>query len=160
MDKTASVPPAFPTRMIRDFLPFVEKRRDPLQPFELEQIEEGQSQWIPPIFQTDATPMPHMMASPGRQGLLAGLAAGTAGGAAGYAAGQHFGIDPRIGAAVGGIPIGMLAALLQYKNRWKKNEHIEEVLRRLEPGSTRRDFKVQEMLEHALARRYGETNLE
>jgi hypothetical protein len=146
--------------MIRDFLPFVEKRRDPLQPFELEQIAKGQSQWIPPIFQTDATDMPHMMASPGKQGLMAGLAAGAVGGAAGYTVGDAAKINPWIGAAAGGIPLAALAALLQYKNRWKKNEHIEEVLRRLEPGSTRRDFKVQEMLEHALARRYGETNLE
>jgi hypothetical protein len=162
MDKSAAeaAPASIPSRMIRNFIPFAPDRRDPLEPFELKQMEEGQSQWFPPIFQTDATPMPHMMASPARQGLLAGATAGALGGAAGYGAGQYAGIDPRIGAAIGGIPLGMIAALLQYKKRWKKNEHIEEVLRRLEPGSTRRDFVVQEMLEHALARRYGATNLE
>lgn len=100
-------------------------------------IAAGQSQWFPKIFQSFATPIPEMMASPGRAAALAGLLSGTFGAGIGAAAtgGKSVGVPVAAGLGAGG-----LSALLAYYGRKASNEDLEEIMRRLPAGATKRDY--------------------
>jgi hypothetical protein len=168
--KTAAAPPSIPARLVNHLVP-VGPRRDPMSADEDQEVEEGQSQWMPKLMQTDSTSIPEMMASPAKQGLLAGGAGAVAGGLGaaglGYAASklapQFAGADPGkaallsglVGAGVGGIGAG----LSRYKTQHKDNEHKEEVMRRLPAGATKHDYVNTEMLWEALMNRFGGANV-
>ena len=148
---------AFPTRMMGKFVP-VGSRRE-LEPDEEADVARGESQWYSPIIHSDAQPISELLASPGRQALAMGLVGAGAGGAGGYYAGQKMGLNPTLSALVGAAGIGLPVALSRYVSRWKQNEHLKEVMRRLPPGATRRDLSAESMLADALAHRFGEEKL-
>lgn len=85
-----------------------------------------------------------MMASPGRQALLAGLAGGALGvgaGTAALASGQGGpGAAGGLAAVTGGLGLGGLAALATYLYRKAKNEGLVELMRRLPENSNKRDL--------------------
>jgi hypothetical protein len=117
---------------------------------EKKEIEAGKSRWFPKLFKSYATPASQLMASPGRQALMAGIPAGVVGamlgaGVGGSMQGGGQGLlsdaaRPAAGAAIGGLGIGGLAALLTYLTRNQRNEDVEEIMRRLPPHPTRRDI--------------------
>jgi hypothetical protein len=165
MQKSAAAP-SVPARLISHLVP-VGPRRDPMLPEEEEEIQKGQGQWLPKMLQTDSTSIPQMMASPTKQGILAGAGGAALGGvgAAGLGAlaskfapglvggdtGKVATIAGLLGAGVGGVGVG----LNRYRGQNKRNEHMEEVMRRLPPGSTKHDYVNAEMLWEALMARFG-----
>lgn len=146
------------------------KRRE-LAPDEQSLLGNESQKWMPRIFTSDADSPAVDAASPGRSALLAGLSVGgigaLAGGLAGSTPGTHtlpplpYSIVPgqpqeprelsqfvpgtpfNMGtAAAVGIPAGLIAALVAYKQRQARNKDVEESMRRLPQGATRRDVEA------------------
>jgi hypothetical protein len=108
-------------------------------PEEEEAVEAGKSRWLPTLFQSYSTPVPAMMADPGKQALLAGLLGAGLGGSIGLGLGHRLGnenLGGAIGAGIGGLGAGGLA----YFARQAKNQDLEEIMRRLPPGARKRDY--------------------
>lgn len=113
-----------------------------LSPHEEEALEAGKKRWLPRIFQSYGTPIPELMASPLKTGLIFGLPAGVLGaglGSAigGAATGKNF---SGTGALIGGLGAGGLAALAASMDREAKNEGLEELMRRMPEGAAKRDL--------------------
>lgn len=126
---------------IQSFLPLL-KRRDQLNPEEQAAIQSGQSQWFPKLFPSDATPLPQMMASPLKNGLLSALIPAVAGGSLGHLAGSQFGpMAGLTGASIGALGLGGVSGLIAALQRRAENENLEEAMRRLPPNATLRDRK-------------------
>lgn len=107
------------------------------------QIAEGQSQWLPQIFQSYKTPVPKMMASPAKTALILGLLGAGVGGGLGAAVGSDGGYDAMggIGGGVLGAGIGGLGGgLLGYFGRRAGNETLEDLMSRYPVGATKRDI--------------------
>jgi hypothetical protein len=113
----------------------IHRRRD-LDPGERAEVAEGQGRILPRIFQSGATPIPQMMASPGWSGLGTGLLGGAGGAALGAGLSQG---DPLI-AGLGGLAGAGLGGLLGYHSRAARNEDLVEAMRRLPAGAVRRDY--------------------
>lgn len=118
--------------------------RRPLDRDEEEALESGRSQFFPAIPQDAGTPIPELMASPWKQSLMAGLVAGGLGGAAGNYLGGTKGL--LLGAALAGLPAALTAGIY----RREKNEDLEESMRRLPPGSTKRDYDADQVVQQAI----------
>ena len=156
-----SAAPGVPARMMGRMIP-MEGRRTELAPDEEKEIAEGKSQWLPKILQHEDTPIPRMMASPAKSGLIQALIGALAGGAAG--AGIGYGADRlRPGAdssmplmmALGAGTVALGMGLHKVKEQSADNAHKEEAIRRLPPHSTKRDYTNSEMLLDAMKNRYG-----
>jgi hypothetical protein len=119
-------------------------------PSEREDIEEGQSRAMPTIFQNYGTPVSEMMASPLKQSLIAGVPAALLGAVAGHALG---GKNPGLGAAIGGLGAGGVAGLARYFGQQNTNEGLEELMRRLPEGATKRDLLADPAYQADLDRR-------
>lgn len=140
--------PGFHSLATQQYAP-IQGRRE-LGPEEEEEIAAGKSRWIPKIFKSYSTPASELMSSPGKGALMAGGIGGGVGALVGGMFGARMqgggqavlpdGFRPAAGAAIGGLGLGGLAALLEYYSRNKRNEDIEELMRRLPPGATRRDL--------------------
>lgn len=125
------------------------KKRE-LSPEEKAEIEEGQSRWMPEIFQSYATKPKDMMASPGKQSLLYGLGGGLAGAGLGGMAGAAIsqggaGGTPNpntaaLGAMIGALGVGGTSALLSYLSQDAKNKGLVDQIQRLPRGATKRDL--------------------
>jgi hypothetical protein len=126
-------------------------------------ISEEKTHWLPKIFQSYQTPIPELLASPGKQSVGAGLLGGGLGALLGGAAGASMqgggqaglpdGYRMAAGAAAGGLGLGGIMALLQYYTRKKKNEDIEELMRRLPEGAVRRDMLADPVYQKDLDRK-------
>ena len=143
-----------PTRLINRFIP-VDARRNELTSDEEQQITKGKSQWLPKIIQTDAISIPSMMASPAKQSLIHALLGGAGGAAAGGFAGSFLGGHTGLGAAIGGAGLGGLMGLRKYLKQFHRNEHLEEIMRRLPVGATKRDLEGEEMVARGVEDRFG-----
>lgn len=119
----------------------VQGKRD-LSSEEQGQVEGSKSNLIPKLFVSRKTPIHEMMASPGKQALLAALLGGGLGAAGGGVMGAGMGGAPGgvLGAGIGGLGLGGLAALMQYYSRKQQNENLEDAMTRLPEGATYRDF--------------------
>lgn len=95
--------------------------------------EEGQNQWMPRVFSSEATPLTEMLASPVRQGLLHGGLGAAAGGALGSLAGPA---GTAVGAGIGGVAGGLYG----FGHRREENDRVIDALRRLPPGAVNRDY--------------------
>lgn len=134
-----------PALAMQSMMPVVQKRR-PLTHKEKINATAGESRWLPRIFQSEGTPITETMSSPGRGALLAGLGAGALGAGAGGLLGAQLSPDVGpagvpLGALVGGLGVGGLAALLAYHNRKANNEGVREMMTRLPQDATLRDLE-------------------
>jgi hypothetical protein len=151
----AGLPAGLIRRMVQ-----LQGRRNEFMPDEEAAIRHGKSQMFEPIIQGEETPIPELMASPGKQSLTAGALAAAAGGLMGHQIGDKalpaLGMEahPMAGAAIGAGTLGTLAALYQYINRNEQNKDLEETMRRLPPGATKRDLDAEELLTDAFTRRF------
>lgn len=111
-----------------------------LAPHEEEALAAGKSRWLPRIFQSYGTPIPELMASPLKTGLIYGAPIGILGAGLGSAIGgkHHSGL----GALIGGLGAGGLAALAAGMDRAAKNEGLEELMRRMPEGAAKRDLEA------------------
>ena len=118
-------------------IPDVSAHRE-LAPHEEDALAAGKSRWLPRIFQSYGTPIPELMASPLKTGLIFGVPAGLLGAGLGSALGgkQHSGM----GALIGGLGAGGLAAIAAGMDREAKNEGLEELMRRMPEGAAKRDL--------------------
>lgn len=108
-------------------------------------LEAGKSRWLPRIFQSYGTPVPELMASPAKTGLIFGVPAGLLGAGLGSAiGGAAQGPSGKgyagLGALVGGLGAGGLAAVAAGMDREAKNEGLEELMRRMPEGAAKRDL--------------------
>lgn len=116
-----------------------------LSPDEERALETGKSRWLPRIFQSYGTPIPELMASPLKTGLIFGVPAGLIGAGLGSAiGGAAHGANGKgysgMGALLGGLGAGGLAALAAGMDREAKNEGLEELMRRMPEGAAKRDL--------------------
>ena len=113
-------------------------RRHGLDEFDRHDVERGQSQWMPQMFQSPNTPIPMMMSHPGKTGLLAGLAGGAAGGLLGGTIMSK--THPQLGALIGALGLGGATGLITGLQQKATNDGLLEMMHRLPPGSTKRDL--------------------
>ena len=101
---------------------------------EQQDVDEAQQNALPTIFQGYGTPLPEMMSSPTWSGWggagLGGLVGAGLGGAAG---------GPAL-AGLGGLAGAGLGGLMGYHGRKAHNQGIVDLMKRLPPGATRRDY--------------------
>jgi len=118
------------------FQPMLPQRRirRPLTEQEGRDVARGRSQWLPQTVKGVGVPLSMMMASPWKQALMAGLAGGAggalAGGSIGGAAQQ-----PALGAAIGGLGVGGVAALLAGLRRSSMNKSLMDLMKRMPPNA-------------------------
>lgn len=82
--------------------------------------------------------------------LMPALAMGALGGGAGALAGAGIGKakgNQEMGALIGGLGVGGVAALLSYLKRKQENANIEEIMRRLPRGATLRDYEADPLIQ-------------
>lgn len=90
-------------------------------------IDQGERQWMPRLWSSEATPLAKTLAGPGRQALLFGVPSAVAGGFLADAMGGNAGIGAGIG--------GLAGAVAAYLHRRRQNERTEYAMRRLLPGA-------------------------
>jgi hypothetical protein len=146
----------FPARLLGKFMPLGERRQE-LEPEEQQALERAGRQWIQPVIETDSTPITDLVTSPLRQGVLEALPAALLGGSAGYGFGSltgHF--LPRMAATAAGAGLlGTLGFAHRAILTHRRNSKIQELVRRLPPGSTLRDLGLEQLLERSMLRRFN-----
>jgi hypothetical protein len=106
-----------------------------LSPEERAEVEAAEGRMIPSLFQGYGTPLPEMMSSPGWSGAGGAALGGLVGGGLGLGLGGG-----PVGAGLGGLAGAGLGGLLGYQGRQASNAGIVDLMRRLPPGATRRDY--------------------
>lgn len=119
---------------MQQYLP-LSARRTRFSPAEDAAIAQGQSQWLPALFTSMADSPAVDMHSPGKAALMAALLGGGAGAGVSHIMGGSTGTT----AGVGGVA-ALLSALAAYHSTQANNEGIEEMMRRIPTGGTRRDM--------------------
>lgn len=129
-----------PQLAVQQYMPTSHRRA--LTDEEHADIHRGEKQWLPSIFQSYGTPLPSMLASPWKQGLLSGLAGAGIGGLAGAGIGSSMKtpMATGIGALAGAIGLGGTAGLVTGLSRSAKNEGIVEMMKRLPENAVKRDL--------------------
>lgn len=153
--KSAGPYPGFHSVATQQYAPVMGRRE--FDPEEEKEIEAGKRRWFPKIFKSYSTPASQLLSSPGKGALMAAVPGAAIGAGLGAMAGgalqpvteQIYGGSPSrpgdgkrmaYGAAVGGLGLGGLMALLAYYKRKQRNENVEELMGRLPPHATRRDI--------------------
>jgi len=80
---------------------------------------------------------------------------GALGGAGGALLGSGFGKatgNQEVGALLGGLGGGGIAALISYLKRKQENSNIEEIMRRLPRGATLRDYEADPLVQKDMDR--------
>jgi hypothetical protein len=106
-----------------------------LSPEERAEVEAAEGRMIPSLFQGYGTPLPEMMSSPGWSGAGGAALGGLVGGGLGLGLGGG-----PVGAGLGGLAGAGLGGLLGYQGRQASNAGVVDLMRRLPPGATRRDY--------------------
>jgi len=129
----------FKRHNVQSLLPISERRG--LSSDEGREIQHGEEQWIPKIFESLSDSPAVRMANPGAQAALWGAGMG-------LPAAALIGSATDSGAAgvVGGAAVGGLASLLAFYHRRQKNEDIREIMKRLPEGANLRDFEADPIL--------------
>lgn len=131
---------------MQQFMPLVARRHN-FSPDEQRDIQDGQSQWFPRLFKSLADSPAVDMMSPGRAALMAGLGGGSLVGLGLHAAG----VSPK-GVAGGALGSGALAALAAHFATRAHNNTVEETMRRIPEGGTRRDVLSDPVLQAEMNR--------
>lgn len=130
--------------------------RHKLDPDERERIAEGESRWLPRVFQSYGTPAHEMMSSPGKGALLYGLGGAGLGALAGHAIGNgsnQAGLtSASLGAALGAAAGGIGAGTLGYLSRSANNEGIKELMSHSPKGATKRDLLADPVYQRDIGR--------
>jgi len=141
------------TTPMQQFMP-IQNRRN-FSAAEQDDIRAGKDRWLPKIFQSYGTPATQMMSSPLKGGVLTGLGITGAGALLGALLSAKGG-NPYAGAMGGaalGAGFGVPAGLMTYLGRRQNNENIEELLRRLPSGATKRDILADPVYQKDLDRK-------
>lgn len=130
----------------QQFLPIQAKRQ--LTSLDQAEVKRGLSQWWPTVFQSYATPLYKMLASPFKSGIIGGLLAGVA-------TGIYTGLMRASGGATILITAGaaLLVGAISYFSRQQSNENVLDLMQRLPEGSTKRDMLSDPVYQKDLDRR-------
>lgn len=126
---------ATPLVGVQSYLP-TSRRRQRFTPGEELAIGEGQSQWMPQIFTSQADSPAVDLANPDKNAAMWAAPAAIAGGVAGRQI--H---DSTLGGAVGATALGALTYLLARRARQASNDNVIERMRRIPANGTRRDVE-------------------
>ncbi|MFN8614459.1 MAG: hypothetical protein U0003_00900 [Vampirovibrionales bacterium] len=126
----------------QQYLPIQAKRQ--LTQLDQAEVQRGLNQWWPTVFQSYATPLHNMLASPAKSGIIGGLIGGGIAGL--YAAflrkasvlGTVTKRNPWVALGVGAVALGMGA--ISYFTRQQTNENVLDLMQRLPEGATKRDM--------------------
>lgn len=113
---------------------------------ETKKVEDRKRALIPALFPNYSDSPAAKMYSP----LMPALAMGALGGGAGALAGAGIGKakgNQGMGALIGGLGVGGIAALISYLERKQENANIEEIMRRLPRGATLRDYEADPLVQ-------------
>lgn len=113
---------------------------------ETKKVEDRKRALIPALFPNYSDSPAEKMYSP----LMPALAMGALGGGAGALAGAGIGKakgNQEMGALIGGLGAGGIAALISYLKRKQENANIEEIMRRLPRGATLRDYEADPLVQ-------------
>lgn len=154
-DKRAAAPSntQFPAQVISHLVPLVDRRED-FDPDEKAEMDRREKRLFPKLWKVDSTPIPELLASPAKQGLLGGLAGAAAGGGLGYAGAKALGGNSLLGGLAGAGVGGLLGGVETARRRYFHNAHVKEILRRLPKGSTYRDYDTEQRLLDAFTQRF------
>ncbi len=130
---------------VQSYLPIQDKRAVTTQ--ESAEIEKGLKRWWPKLYASYATPLPEMLASPAKSGLLGGIMMGLLGGILG-AAGRNLAF-----VLLGLLGGGVLGSVTGYLGRQKRNEDVLDLMKRLPEGATKRDMESDPVYQAELNRR-------
>lgn len=132
--------PGFKRLGIHDLLPLVQ-RRQRLRKRELERIFEEKKKPIPKIFESLTDSPAVRMSSPGWQ-------AGLWGAGVGLPIGAMVGdmSDDPVKGTLGGLAAGGLAGLIAWHRTKQRNNDVEEIMRRLPPNATLRDYEADPLI--------------
>lgn len=120
---------------MQQYLPVMEKHD--LEKPEEKQIDKNLHNWWPKIGAGYATPIPELLASPGKSAVISGIGTGLMGALGGLAvAVSHRGV----GAVIGGTLFAALGAVTGFINRRQQNENLTEIMKHLPQGATKRDL--------------------
>jgi hypothetical protein len=141
-----------PQVAIQRYVPIGTERRT-LEASELKEIETKSERLLPKLCPGYATPLPDLLASPGKQAAAtaAVIGLGTAIATGAYCgSGAGFG-GVAIGAGIGAL-VALVAAPIAYLNRRRKNEDVADIMARLPPGATYRDYRADPDVQQKIAR--------
>ena len=141
-----------PSRMLSRMIPTTDRRG--LDEDEMKDIDEGESRWLPKLFQNAGTPVHELMSSPLKGGLLAGGLGAAGGGGLGAVLGSMLGHKSEgalIGAGLGGVLMGGHEAY----RRHEKNEELAESMHRMPKGATKQDLEGYHALLQTAGSRFG-----
>lgn len=132
---------------LQRYLPIQESRE--FSPEEEEEIDRMKSRWFPKIFRSLSTPMPELLSSPGKTGIMSGALGAGAGAMAGAGLAQN---NKGLGAGIGALIGAGLFGPLGYFSKRVANEDILETMRRLPPGARQRDLLSDPVIQSRLDR--------
>jgi len=118
---------------MQQYLPIMDKRD--LEKPEDKSVDKNLHNWWPKIGAGYATPIPELMASPGKSAILSGLGTALIGGLGGLMIARH-----SVGLALGGLIGGAIGAVGGFINRRQQNENLTEIMKHLPPEATKRDL--------------------
>jgi hypothetical protein len=151
----------------QSYMPIIQNRRQ-LTPEEESRIKARESKWFPRIFTGMGTPVEDQIASPTRSALLRALLGGGLGALLGGGLGARIGAgSPRnpngmdsvltgagIGAGAGALLGAPIAGIPSYFAQKAKNDEVKEMMKRLPPDATMRDWNADPAMQ-AQADRYA-----
>ena len=122
---------------VQQYLPIMEKRD--LGNLDDEAVQEHLHHWLPRIRAGYSTPLPELLASPGKSAIISIIGTGLFSSIMGALWTVAFG-KTAIGATIGGV-LGLgLGAYAGFFNRRQQNENILDIMKRLPEGATKRDL--------------------
>ncbi|MDX2086018.1 MAG: hypothetical protein SFZ03_11600 [Candidatus Melainabacteria bacterium] len=131
-----------PSIGVQSYIPLGYKR--PLEPSEQLAVEQGLRRWIPKLGAGYSTPIPQLLASPGKSAIISGLMGGGFAGimALFFAITSHLKGALALTITVGAAAIlGTIGAVEGFFSRRKTNEDYLDIMARFPVGATKRDLE-------------------
>jgi hypothetical protein len=120
---------------MQQYLPVMEKHE--LEKPDEKQIDKNLHNWWPRIGAGYATPVPELLASPGKSAAISGLGTGVIGALGGLVFMMR---NRGVGALIGGTLGAGIGAVTGFINRRQQNENLTEIMKHLPQGATKRDL--------------------
>lgn len=135
---------------VQQYLPIAEKRE--LEKDEQKRLKKGSDRWWPRIGAGYSTPMDELMADPLKSAILGGAGTAVVGALTGLVTFIHSATGRVVAAGLGLVGGGVLGGITSFINRRQQNDNIEDLMRRLPPGATKRDMLSDPVYQQDLTR--------
>lgn len=135
---------------VQQYLPIAPIRK--LEEDEEKRLKKGSDRWWPRIGAGYSAPMYELMADPLKSAILGGAGTAIGGALAGLMMFIHSATGRVVGAGLGFLGGGVLGGVTSFINRRQQNDNIEDLMRRLPPGATKRDMLSDPVYQQDLTR--------